>query len=270
MIARSRAPSIAASLAVLSLFLWTPSRVNGQCHPSSPDAAPEAATPRPIPDGNVRALAIFVQFAGDDFDSPESEWPLGGLPRWADKWSSEISEQLEGASAGRHHLVIDLYSKLVRTEHAAEWYMESEERAVELRREVLRSVDPWIDFSRYDHWTVDGSQFHHLVEAKADGNVDMLFMVYRRIPAPSESLHKLKFWGAGNAFLYVDPFKTDDGVTIHDASGVQQHEGADHVYEWSKIVAVHEYAHHLFGGHGEFPDWVGQPVAEDEERMRIE
>ncbi|MBI2836692.1 MAG: hypothetical protein HYX75_00115 [Acidobacteria bacterium] len=155
----------------------------------------------------------------------------------------------------------------MQTEQSDRWYLDNEKSVRDITPEVLRGVDHDVDFSRYDNWTGDGSQFNLFVEPRPDGYVDMVFVVYRRVAVPSP--YELKFFGAGNAALYVEPLYTDDGVAIVSESGVQQHQSADHVYEWSKTVSVHEYAHHLFGGHDDFPKWVPQPGQEDEARMRL-
>lgn len=229
-----------------------------------------------FPVGTVRALVIFVQFQGDTINIEGSQWPSGQLPLWTPKFiNSSVGDYSEASlsrfyrkvSSGKHNLIGDIYPTLVVTQHSDNWYFSNKKTLKEINREVLSFVDVNVDFSKYDNWTTDKSYWNHFVKPEPDGLVDMVFVIYRRVSI--ERPTRLKFYGSGNADLWIDSLITDDGVLISKKSGVTQHEGAEYIYQWILETSIHEYAHYIFGEHENFPEYIPSHTLRDKPKYRV-
>ncbi|MHB2148187.1 FlgD immunoglobulin-like domain containing protein [Calditrichota bacterium LG25] len=104
---------------------------------------------------------------------------------------------------------------------------------------MINKIDPYVDFSNYDHWSG--------ANPGSDGKVDMIFMIYRNF---SDSLINSDWTGIAmlslNSDLNVDGVKIERG---YPGSGVQMR-GGKYGGTYTKFIAAHEYGHYLFGaGH---------------------
>jgi len=254
--------------------------------------------------GVIKALVIFIQFPDDDYVG-NSAWPLNSFPLYpfGDGYLSEdvdytgssyriagISHYFYEMSSGMFHVVGDVYPQLVYTPHTQAYYETNNYHYGEITREVLQSLDPYIDYSEYDNWTTSSSTYSW--DSGPDGKVDMIFIRYRWI---DENINtKFGLYNKGIANLSYSPISnlvTNDGDTIvmtgFPQSGVTNQFGAyctnttsSWSLTWSVGLDAHEFGHYLFGawhggpygGNGLMkapPGWIGDVGMHSYERERL-
>jgi len=261
--------------------------------------------------GVIKALVIFIQFPDDDYVG-YSAWPLNSFPLYpfGDGYLSEdvdytgssyrtagISHYFYEMSNGLFHVIGDVYPNLVYTPHTQSYYESNNYHYGQITREVLQSLDPYIDYSEYDNWTTSGSTYSW--SSGSDGKVDMIFIRYRWI---DESINtslpgsndKFGMYGKGIAMLSehtITDYVTGDGVTIDmngfPQSGVTNQFGAyctNNTTSWSLTWSVgleaHEIGHYIlglwhggaYGGNGLMKTgvgWIGDIGMHSYERERL-
>ncbi len=224
--------------------------------------------------GIFKTLVVFVQFP-DDSENTDG-WPLNTFPDWARHFVNEnsgnyfpyynLSQYFYEMSGGTFQLIGDVYPSVVIPDHPESYYS----NISDVNQEVINKIDPYVDFSNYDHWSG--------ANTGSDGKVDMIFMIYRNF---SDSLINNASW-TGIAMLSLNSDMDVDGVTIergYPGSGVQMR-GGKYGGTYTKFVAAHEYGHYLFGaGHIEGvtnlalmtggPVWYGMKGMHSWERKKL-
>lgn len=261
--------------------------------------------------GIVKALIIFIQFPDDDYIG-NSAWPLNSFPIYpfGDGYLAEnvdytgssyrtagISHYFFEMSNGLFHIIGDVYPNLVYTPHTQAYYETNNYHYGQITREVLQSLDTYIDYSEYDNWTTSGS---YSWSSGPDGKVDMIFIRYRWIDTDintsigGDDNDKFGMYGKGIAKLSeytISDYVTGDEVTIDmngfPQSGVTNQYGAyctnstsSWSLTWSVGLEAHEFGHYIlglwhggpYGGNGlmkEPPGWIGDVGMHSYERERL-
>ncbi len=202
--------------------------------------------------GEVKALVVFVQFAGDTLERDNPLWPPSRGPAYMHRYldstvappvpDGSLSHFLRAMSFGRLRISGDAVH--VTTAHPRQWYVENGRTFSDINREVLAALDAPIDFSQYDRWTF-GHNYDH--RHRPDGVVDLLILIHRERYRGQFGLYNgvsVVFYGPAD--LYVD-----EGKTIirrgFPGSGFTLDSG---MYDPHIARAAHEIAHKWFGaGH---------------------
>ena len=206
--------------------------------------------------GTTRALVVFVRFADDTTSGTgcraDRGWPLtvdGSLeplpgyastlfstsstPPFAD---STVTAYFFEQSGGRFTLIADVYPEVVVSDEPTSSY----HRAVDsgygyLTDEIVRKIDPNVDFTHYDTNPVDGV-------------VDHMIIVVRRDDAGTfTGVADLR--GADLVFGAPASAPTADGIKIDWSSGsFIYNERPGHIISQSYMVRMvaHEFGHHLW------------------------
>jgi len=233
-----------------SLTLFTPAQ--GFQAKSSVSHPPCLATA-----GTTRCLIVFIKFKSDSFgkdlNQPGAEcvqdslrswrWEVNSLPPFAHQIidSTTDSHPTPGSltdyffqmSAGRFHLIGEIYPKLIIPWFEESYYFRQKGRGLAwLNRKILETIDPHVHFQRYDN-------------NPRDGQVDLIILLYRFFS--SEGLDGAHY--QGKAFLGgFSPFVCDsvqiDGRVF--GSGI-----TTECYKFTGVKLIaHEIGHYLFGsGH---------------------
>jgi M6 family metalloprotease-like protein len=212
--------------------------------------------------GTFRVLVIYCKFSDDDFDlSPYSDgWPLSlnTLPEWARSGTvadtvrnysfKSLSDYFSTMSGGKLNIIGDVYPDVVVPAHPSTYYYESNGSNLScLSLEVLNTVDPKVDFARYDN--------------NGDNIVEMILIIFRSLPGGAASVALMDSqWGpaqgmpslTGTYMGFCDPNYYNiwrDNKSIRSyvyESGCWMHTifNLDNMLE----VAAHEMGHHMFGG----------------------
>ena len=150
--------------------------------------------------GNLKALAIFIQFNEDDTDDPD--WQLNEIPSYAEELSKMLHEYYHVISNGEFNLEVDIYPKIVTAYYTAEQYASWGLNYGHVNREILERVDEEISFLPYDNWvhTVNYQGY-----AGQNNKVDLVFMIYRRLT----DKRILGYWGISD-LGYTGKFLVDN------------------------------------------------------------
>ena len=172
--------------------------------------------------GKLKALFIFVIFKDDTLTKSAGwEYNTKALPNWAtsivnpssDKKfpQTNLTHYFYEMSQGNFLLYGDVYPKIIIPDSTENKY----KSIAQVNFEILNKLDDEIDYSQYDNWkrTKNGK----FVEG-ADGNVDMIFLVYRNF---SNKLFYNQGWTGSAHFYMTKNIKTNDGVTIKNWSSSQ-------------------------------------------------
>ncbi len=205
--------------------------------------------------GELRTLFVFVDFQDNDtLNTPGWQWDKKTLPDWANTIvnkniklnfpHSNLTDYFYQMSQGKFFFYGDVYPEVV-----IPIYNQAKYKSIkEVNDEVIKLIDPKVDFSKYDNWSKNkkGKYIN-----KPDGKVDVIFLVYRDF---KNKLFFNKSW-TGIAHLYLsNNYQTDDGVIIKTGrldkgSGIQAR-GGKNGFTYIKYVLAHEFGHLLFGsGH---------------------
>jgi M6 family metalloprotease-like protein len=218
--------------------------------------------------GTTRALVIFVKFSDDDFTNScpgtTDGWDPSTYDTTRPPWTDDIiddsimSPQTEGSlsdyfdefSDGQFHLIGDIYPEdgyVYVPNHPQSYYSLANGRGLSfLNEEILTDLDSEIDYSLYD-------------TNPADGDVDMIFMIYRSLDrvnlvgsAPWQGIAMLNpntYYGSGG----TDNFPlTLDTVDIQGwTSGCDLGSGVvlrdSYILDDVRELSAHELGHHWFG-----------------------
>jgi hypothetical protein len=136
----------------------------------------------------LRVLIVFVQFKDDNYNPYWSEWPKGSQP---DSWMStntidylinqnstnqNFTHYFSVMSMGHYKVIGTCYSKI--TTNTRDEYITMGYKRGEINKQILQQLDGQINYSLYDKWSKLGEYNHAW---GADGEVDMIWMVYRNI-----------------------------------------------------------------------------------------
>ncbi|MFQ5583735.1 MAG: FlgD immunoglobulin-like domain containing protein [Calditrichia bacterium] len=218
------------------------------------------------PTGTLIALAIFVKFKDDTFDSsPATDgWPssLQTLPSWAPDFLAPttnstyvpdgFSDYFDEMSLGQYQLIGDVYSDVYITPENESYYSPDSGRGIGfLNKQILQDLDTSINYADYDNLDPQDTDNDGIIN-EPDGEVDMIFIVYRawrgnitgrNYQGVAALDNGIGSDGEGPSFFPI----TLDGKTIDGGfpgSGVVQ----NNVYNLPVAVAIHEFGHYLFGG----------------------
>lgn len=130
-------------------------------------------------------------------------------------------------------------------------------RRNELNKWILRYVKNTlnVDFSRYDNWTLSGSEWSW----GSDGYAEMITIQFRRIPGSYESYYwNIGIGGVGGeASLGIDSTILLGSTNVRSGDGVTATQGVNRATRLM-LVVEHEISHHIFGGefdHAGFNPW---------------
>jgi len=228
----------------------------------------------------LRILIVFVQFKDDNWNTTWNEWPKNSAPtNWMNtniidqlvsqnSTNQNLTHYFTVMSMGHYKVIGNTYHK-VTTNTRDEYIIMDYDRG-DINRQILQELDGSIDYSIYDNWSKLGEYNHAW---GADGEVDMIWMVYRNIskdlPNPGYTAWQLGFGGrdwdpitqswvysiwSGEASLgWAGILPVDKGARTIDlgpfglVSGLTMMMGYNGL-GYVKNILVHEFGHHLFGG----------------------
>ena len=234
----------------------------------------------------LRILIVFVQFKDDNWNTTWGEWPIPQPPNppvppsgWMNtniidqlvsqnSTNQNLTHYFTVMSMGHYKVIGNTYHK-VTTNTRDEYIIMDYDRG-DINRQILQELDGSIDYSIYDKWNKIGEYNHAW---GADGEVDMIWMVYRNIskdlPNPGYTAWQLGFGGrdwdpitqswvysiwSGEASLgWGGILPVDKGARTIDlgpyglVSGLTMMMGYNGL-GYVKNVLTHEFGHHLFGG----------------------
>lgn len=228
----------------------------------------------------VRVLIVFVQFKDDNWNPNWSEWPKNSAPtNWM---NTNIIDQTTNQNTNNQNLThyytvmsMGHYKVIGNTYHWVTSNTRSEYLSMgwhrgNINRQILQEMDSFIDYAPYDKWSKNAEYSHSW---GADGEVDMIWMVYRNIdndlPNPGYTAYQLGFGG-----IYWDPISNswkyprysgeaslggggiltvDNGTRTIDLGGYGLVSGLTMMMGYNglgyiKNVLIHEFGHHLLGG----------------------
>jgi len=217
--------------------------------------------------GTVRVLVVFAQFKDDQQDPTNPNWPLNQLPAWSGQlfageqsnaypeWT--VSDYFSQMSNGRYHVIGDIYPKLVTTTLSSEQYAQFGMDFGVINQEILSSIDPEVDFTRYDRWSITRFNGNVFMYEGRDGTAEMVMIIFRSIPSKPFGSTTVRAalgyqWSAIALLGYGRSFVSNEGVVVKSGfpgSGVTMTNGL--FYSHAKVVAIlaHEYGHYLFEVH---------------------
>ncbi len=230
----------------------------------------------------VRVLVLFVQFADDMWEPLWTEWEKGDPPTtWMDEstidqtitqnsTNGNITHYFTGMSMGHYKIIGEFQHRI--TSQTRDEYIDAGMIRKDINEEVLQDLNnTGFDFTPYDVWTKNDP---YDFEWGPDGEVDMIWMIYRNIgedkPNPGYTAWQLGFghrefrngqwvyfkWSGeaslgGGGILPVNGGKTIDLGSFYDLiSGITIMYGYNGLGA-VKAVTIHEFGHHLLGGTSE-------------------
>lgn len=213
------------------------------------------------PSGITRALVIFVQFKNDSIQ--DATWPLNSLPNWAPNFigstsggsfpTGSISQRYYQWSGSQHfELIGSYYPQVVVTSYDA-YDRNHYQNFGRVNLDILQKVatDSTFSFSAYDNLTIN-PQTPYSISRTADDTIDLVIMIYRRVPPSAPSY----YFGIAQLAPDLDAWSlaTHDGKRIKSEfanSGVTltYWPASDSVMPFNDAVGltVHEVGHKLFG-----------------------
>lgn len=199
-------------------------------------------------EGTVKALFVFVQFAGDTSNPSSNVWPLNQAPAYQpldstlaqQSTSRNFSHWLRVMSFDNMKMYGDTY--FVITDSSKSWYAAHGGYGA-VNKDVLKKLDSYVNFSSYDNWTI-GNSYNHRDEP--DDIVDWIFIVHR------EDLESSIHPGNGKADLGFTSLLVDgNSLTISGSLGASLEKG----YQGMKTHHyAHEIGHHWLGSHTRYHD----------------
>jgi hypothetical protein len=215
--------------------------------------------------GTIRALIVYVQLLGDTHEPSNSNWLSGQLPSYASSLlypsvqstypDYSLSDYYKIMSNGTLNVIGDYYPSLVTTSQTEAQYIAAELNYGDVNREVLQTIDPYVNFSLYDNWTFN-SVYNHT--NSPDGKVDMIIIIYRYISNKSSFTVNLGSSATAIATLdHLDNFiiTTDENKTIdgHEPDeggyGITDFQGIEKDLQLQLPVLAHEFGHYLLYNH---------------------
>ncbi|MGH2567127.1 MAG: hypothetical protein ACRDGA_02225, partial [Bacteroidota bacterium] len=217
--------------------------------------------------GTVRVLVVFAQFKDDQQDPTNGNWPSGQLPPWSDQlfateaaahypeWT--VSDYYAQMSNGEYHVLGDVYPKLVTTTLNSDEYALYKMTFSDINKEILSKIDPDVDFSTYDWWSITKYNNRVYMTEGRDGAAEMVMIVFRSVPNKPFGSTTVRTalgyqWSAIAMLGFNGHFISNEGVSIKTGfpgSGITMTNGL--FYSHPKVVAIlaHEYGHYLFEVH---------------------
>jgi M6 family metalloprotease-like protein len=206
--------------------------------------------------GNIRGRVIFVQAQNDAV--VHHDWPLGGMPVWANAYAERVQRYFSDMSHGELQLKLDVHPDAMITRSREDDYVYWQRNFGDAIKEILDSLDQSIDFSEYDLWDSEGKPYR--VQAGPDGKVDLLIFIFRSIAnttfLPFSGVSDLGFegyhfldgslgrWVYGGTGQFNDA--SSSGITICRSPGYRMVIEEEFAFQ----VTIHEFGHKLFGeGH---------------------
>ena len=206
--------------------------------------------------GNLKALAIFIQFQGDNTAS--TDWPANHPPTFLNAFiDSSLSVSSEPWSFSDYYRKMSndslrIYGRgyFAVTSHTEKYYRES----IGLSRpndgfgfatqEVLRALNSQINYADYDNWTFRSGSHTNI----PDGRVDLIIVLYRNSIYPSGvSAQGIAQLGGEGKIPSTD---TLDGKRIYygfgGGSGITNSGGSQGMQAVLGSMK-HEFGHRLFG-----------------------
>ncbi|HSW56320.1 MAG TPA: T9SS type A sorting domain-containing protein [Ignavibacteriaceae bacterium] len=218
----------------------------------------------------LRVLIVFVQFKDDNWNPNWTEWKKNSAPTgWMNtniidqtinqnSTNQNLTHYYTAMSLGHYKVIGNTYHWV--TSKTRNEYISLNWKRGQINKHILQEMDNFIDYSIYDKWSKLGEYNHAW---GADGEVDMIWMVYRNIakdlPNPPYTAWQLGFgdgvvlWSGeaslgGGGILPVDSgARTVDLGWYGLVSGVTMMMGYNGL-GYVKNVLVHEFGHHLLGG----------------------
>jgi hypothetical protein len=203
--------------------------------------------------GVIRGMVLFVQMPNDA--TGDDQWPLGGLPIWADRFSADVQRYYRDMSNGTLDLQLDVYDRPLIAPFSEDRYVEWGENYGDLIKSLLDSVDTTTDFAEYDNWNTANRIYR--TEPGSDGKVDLLLVIYRSVARleflPYSGVSDLGYYGLKfvdggiSRYVYGGTGAANDagssGVTICRAPGYRTVTDFDFAFR----VALHEMGHKFLG-----------------------
>ncbi len=211
--------------------------------------------------GTLRVLVLFIRFPDDN--KAHWHWGTSGFPSvtdvFIDSTVSQNSTNYENVtnyfkqmSFGNYNVIGDVV-KVIAPNPTNNYYAGGTNdtlsngnrrlNVVNASKDVLRTVDSSVDFSKYDNWTYNGD-FNHT--NSSDGTVDMIFMIWKDRWFGGET-------GEASIAQSYDTVQVDNGNrTIglrywsDNGSGVRIYD--NHNTQRLLNTTKHELGHWLLGG----------------------
>jgi hypothetical protein len=167
----------------------------------SPDIAFQHYNGKYLPiRGSLRALAVFVQFGGDN--TYDADWHLNEIPSYAEELAKMLKEYYLFFSNGEFNLDVDIYPRLIITDFTEAEYISWGGNYGHINKNVLERVDQEISFLPYDNWA--NTSNYNGYEGQ-DNQVDLIFMIYRTV----SDRRFLAYWGISD-LGFVGKFFVDN------------------------------------------------------------
>ncbi len=134
--------------------------------------------------GVVRALVVFVQFAGDTTNPNNGNWPVNQPPiYWKQVLDSTLTPQnnddgslsqwFREMSFNKLQIYGDAY--FVITDSTKQWYIDHGKDYGDVNKDVLIKLDSQVDYSLYDNWKFE----YYSHKNVPDSTVDLIIIIYR-------------------------------------------------------------------------------------------
>ena len=217
--------------------------------------------------GTFKVLVIYAQFSDDNTDISNPNWVQGQAPTFMNgtidsTWSSNptsgsMTDYFNQMSFNKLKIIGKTVSIIMprSMQYYINWNITS---TYEMNKRAIETADAQVNYAEFDNWTYNGEYSHSNV---ADGNVDMIFVVWRN-SNPNLGLwsglshlngyttNYLPFTVEGGTKTIQTGFEVGSGVTI-----VNGYTGFGNVLRWMN----HELGHRFFGGnnhHGTLGTWA--------------